>query len=647
MTLLSLDLRARSGFVFGLVSAALSAPCAFAGVNAWTPVGPEGGELCAIVAAPSNPATLWAAASFGGVFRSDDGGDHWTPAAGENLREACPLAVDGADSQRLYTVESSAGFLRSLDGGASWNPSNSGLPAPAINLFAVVTTAADASFLLATNGVEIYRSRDRGDSWQASANSATFQDASVQFLLALPSAAGTAYASSYAGGIFRSDDFGLHWMPKSVGLPVLPQAGALAVDPTAPARLYLATDTGIYRSLDGGDLWTPALATDYLGHPQRLVVRADGAVFGYDLSGYLLTSSDHGDTWQRLPAPLPQLFSYNTTDFAVTPGAIFSASFFGLERSLDGGFSWQEAFSGIQATSVEGLVQIRSHPDEIAALLSAGRSSLPQWLRSTTRGTNWTTRAISTPSGAPIGVRALSLDPSRSGRWLGQAFFPPESSLGPTPILTANDGGSWNLLAVPPCTAADDFRFDAVDESRIYVNGSPFGSPCIHQPDACFVWTSPNLGQSWDCVRPPVGESSLGVLRPNPRLAGILLAGGSAGIYLSADAGAQWTRVFDTPFAAGSPAPFFDFFWADGSHAYATSSAGLYATEDGGNHWSRRSATGNRESCIRSPWIQCIPRSFSPRARAESSAVATAERIGRRSRPACRRDRSSGCSSIR
>jgi len=57
------------------------------GVNVWTSLGPEGGNIGALAIHPVTPQTLYAGTG-GGVFKSTDGGGTWTAMNG-GLLAAC------------------------------------------------------------------------------------------------------------------------------------------------------------------------------------------------------------------------------------------------------------------------------------------------------------------------------------------------------------------------------------------------------------------------------------------------------------------------------------------------------------------------------------------------------------------------------
>ena len=57
------------------------------------------------------------------------------------------------------------------------------------------------------------------------------------------------------GGVFRSDDSGFTWQPRSEGLGTAAIV-ALALDPEQPDTLFAATAEGtLFRSDDGGETW--------------------------------------------------------------------------------------------------------------------------------------------------------------------------------------------------------------------------------------------------------------------------------------------------------------------------------------------------------------------------------------------------------
>ena len=103
------------------------------GKTEWEIVGPTnvGGRMTCAVCAPNRPETIWAGAAGGGVWKSDDGGQHWRALwHREATLNIGSLAIDPTNPATLYCGTGEAnlsansypgvGIYRSLDGGESW-----------------------------------------------------------------------------------------------------------------------------------------------------------------------------------------------------------------------------------------------------------------------------------------------------------------------------------------------------------------------------------------------------------------------------------------------------------------------------------------------------------------------------------------------
>jgi photosystem II stability/assembly factor-like uncharacterized protein len=108
----------------------------YAGTDVWTPVGPYGGYVSALVADPSNPGTLYAgtggvAGAPGGLYKTTDGGTNWTLL--NPLLGAASIAIDPQNTNTIYvglrgSSNSGAWVFKSTDGGASFNLFELGAP---------------------------------------------------------------------------------------------------------------------------------------------------------------------------------------------------------------------------------------------------------------------------------------------------------------------------------------------------------------------------------------------------------------------------------------------------------------------------------------------------------------------------------------
>lgn len=264
----------------------------------WIPVGPTniGGRITDIEVHPSQPATVYFGAAAGGIFKSEDDGLSWTPIFddAENLAIG-DFAIAPNDPKTLYVGTGEAnggGNSLSYDGNGVYRTSNGGNSWTNIGLTNVgsigkieidpkrperIFVAAMGRLFESTPNRGIYRSLDSGQNWEK----VLFESDSTGAIDVVinPLHPDTIYAvlwervrslkrRSYGGetsGIYRSTDGGNSWTPLTNGLPnVGPRKGriGLSISASDPNILYAvyATQTGnlegIYKTENHGESWT-------------------------------------------------------------------------------------------------------------------------------------------------------------------------------------------------------------------------------------------------------------------------------------------------------------------------------------------------------------------------------------------------------
>jgi photosystem II stability/assembly factor-like uncharacterized protein len=238
---------------------------------------------------------LWLGAAPGVLFRTDDGGETWEPVEGILRHETrdrwypgaggmcChSIQLDPEDPERMYVGISAAGVFRSDDGGESWTPANKGtaadfLPEPWVEVgqcvHKLLLHPGLAGRLWQQNHCGVYRSDDRGESWERLEGNGL--PSGFGFPLALdhrdPDAAfvipeeGAENRVTCDGrrGIYRTRDRGASWDILTDGLPA-PAWGAVmregfSADRLDPPGIYLGTQSGsLFVSPDAGDSWHEA-----------------------------------------------------------------------------------------------------------------------------------------------------------------------------------------------------------------------------------------------------------------------------------------------------------------------------------------------------------------------------------------------------
>ncbi|MDP8924235.1 MAG: hypothetical protein M3O34_15335 [Chloroflexota bacterium] len=275
----------------------------------------------------SREPTLFVGLAGRGVARLGSDGRTWE-AANEGLL-ATPLAMlvaspDFGRDRTLFAASSEGVVLVSRDGGASWAEWDVALDEPAVTAVVVSPRFTDDGTAWVAAVDRLYRSRDRGDTWQP-----------LPFLV--PAASGAAEGQQVVPDRSRSGaaDYG---MADPNGSPALRSLAAALPDGDRPAILFAGRAAGeVLRSNDGGESWrslgsitgggelvslvaSPSFKTD-----RALLAVATGAVGPSGEGGLILwRSTDGGAHWERwLDAPGVGLLSLAVPTAHWRDGALF------------------------------------------------------------------------------------------------------------------------------------------------------------------------------------------------------------------------------------------------------------------------------------------------------------------------------------
>jgi photosystem II stability/assembly factor-like uncharacterized protein len=300
---------------------------AVAGVNAWTTNGPEGRQIFSLAIDPTNPATLYAGTSGGGVFKSSDGGGSWT-AVNTGLDTTfviTALVVDPAAPAKLYAGTGlglvsgdASGVFKSTNGGQSWTAVNAGLTSvygsTPPSVFALAIDSSAPATLYASTYGGVFKTTNGGGSWRAINTGLTGTgNAPIISALAIdPSAPATIYAGSgynnefwFGSGVFKSTNGGVSWSRINAGLTDS-SVFSLAMDPFAPATLYAGTAGGVFRSTNGGGNWsavnTGLTSTDVTA--LAIDPSAPATLYAGTSRGGVFKSHDSGGSWTAMNAGL-------------------------------------------------------------------------------------------------------------------------------------------------------------------------------------------------------------------------------------------------------------------------------------------------------------------------------------------------------
>jgi len=500
----------------------------------WLPIGPspmqegggqDNGLVTAIAVNPNNLNVLYLGTAQGGVWRSVDAGNSWTPLFDRQLAlgigEPAGIAIDPNDTSIIYVgtsgrvgsaepdtvLQPSAGLFKSTDGGASWIALGSGYPVGNtgnasqfvnqwINVI-IVDPANGVLYLGSTSGVFI--SSDGGQNWTTAAG-INGDARSLVLDLTSPAGARILHAGVAGSGVFSSSNGGSTFTQVlSATTPAVAAAlGAggsftrvvvALAPPTSPPNvggiqvLYVtlagnygsAVDpVGVFLSTNQGGTWTqrPAAGmsgTTYGGYALDMAVDpaspGDGA---HDIIYFgclaQFKSTDSGATFSGLGVGHADTHTWTIVPQSGGTSIVYCGSDGGIDVSTNGGASWNPLNGGGLQTGL--FYNIAVKPDATAGV-TAG--ALQDNQIETTAGV--------VPPGWSATVGGDGWDVAYDGS------SPPvlyATSGGPaTAVSGSNDDGvTWPIGVTPPWTAVDTGGFFltqlATDPSAsgvLYVSG--------------------------------------------------------------------------------------------------------------------------------------------------------------------------------
>ena len=191
----------------------------------------------------------------------------------------------------------------------------------------------------------ILRSSDGGDSWYTSAFPAPPPLFSCLAVSPEFERDGVLLAGTLEDGVFSSADRGVRWQPWNFGLFDL-NVLCLALSPnwSQDETVYAGTETGLYRSGNGGRAWRFSGFPSELAPVLALALAPDPAsgealLFAGGEAPGLQVSRDQGESWCSLPleSAVNQLAVHCAEDGGFVLVALVDE---GVARSDDGGKSW-------------------------------------------------------------------------------------------------------------------------------------------------------------------------------------------------------------------------------------------------------------------------------------------------------------------
>ncbi|HEY6313755.1 MAG TPA: choice-of-anchor D domain-containing protein [Streptosporangiaceae bacterium] len=505
----------------------------------WVPIGPspmnegsseDNGLVTAIAVNPNNDNVVYLGTAGGGVWRSGDGGDNWTPIFDHQpvlgIGEPTGIAIDPSNTDTIYVGTSArdqaiepgtvdqptAGLFKSTDGGSSWIQLGSGYPASntgnagifigqTINV--IIVDPADSSVLYLASSSGVFTSSDGGQNWTAATG--IFGDSRALVLdPTSPASARILFAGLDGNGVFWSTDGGATFaevlgpttpvLQSAVGSNNIGRVAVALAPPTNPADVkgiqvvytaisagYNQTDPiGLFLSIDQGGTWTKLGAagitgTTYGGYAMDIAVDpaspGDGqhdTVF-YGCQNQFI-STDAGGAFSPINVGHVDVHTWTCVPQPQgTPTVVYCGSDGGIDVSTNGGTTWSPKNKGGLQTGLFYNLAVKS---DAAASVTAGAMQ---------DNSIETTAGPATPPGWTAGTGGDGWDVAYDGSnppVLYATTGGPNTSVG----SSANDGVTFSFpssLTPPWNTSVDTGNFllnqvaaDPSAQGILYVSGN-------------------------------------------------------------------------------------------------------------------------------------------------------------------------------
>lgn len=597
------------------------------------------GSVGALALAPSDPKTIYVGtgeadmrsdiAHGDGMYKSVDAGKHWTHIGLQDTRQIAGVLVDPRNPDVVFTAalghaygaNAERGVFRSTDGGKHWSKvlfkdADTGAidlafkPGDPDTIYAALwqTRRPPWSVYPPSNGPGsgLYVSHDGGSHWsQLQGNGFPAHPGRIGIALAL-SQPNRVYALVDAtggeGGLYRSDDGGMHWKHVT-GDQRIWQRGwyfnRLTVDPKNADRVYVM-NTIVLRSDDGGKQFI-ALKGDPTGDDFHQMwidpTDSDRQILGVD-QGTLITLNG-GRTWSSwLNQPTAQIYHVNTDNrfpYWVYGAQQDSGAVALPSRSGSGDGITMEQFHEITPGGESGMIapdpddhdivyggtvdkldartgQVRDIDPTLAYPTAHYRAAwtLPltfskrdtkvlyfanqRLFRTADGGDHWTPISpdlTREDAGTPSNLDATTAaDDNHADKQRGVIY-----TIAPSPLSaqalwvgtddglvwrSSDDGAHWQQVTPAPLTPWS--KVTGIEASHFDAN-TAYLAVDRHRldDDTPYLYRTTDGGTRWTRIDNGIPRDSfVNVVREDPVRRGLLYAGTEKGVYASFDDGAHW-----------------------------------------------------------------------------------------------------------
>ena len=471
----------------------------------------------------------------------------------------------------------------------------------------------DGSVWAGTDIGGVYRSRNRGKSWQPMNEGMNNLDISTPVVQA--GKRDNVLFMGTRGGLYKSEDKGISWRVSRKGLPVYRASqltnsiGGLAIDPWNDEVIYLGlgyrpshegTSTvkriswsaRVYKSVDGGENWEASEAFDKNSKVYQLLhSRLQPKTVYAATSTGLYRSKDAGANWDKLLSRPTYNLLLSPTDENWIMAAIGGN---GLLLSSDGGNEWKSSIQGLSFFFYPNNPYIRYsvlardpvHREHLYVINSTWGASGGLY-RSVDNGGHWKLVTEDMPeswlrTSRRMNAVAIEAGPE-SGVFLGSSRYLYRSdNQGDNwrQLISRKVGTGWTHTGINVFGQSRTFLAD-LDDPKIYYAATA-DHKAVKSVDGGKSWRQiaksyEESNHVWDFAMCPSGKKTLYMVASSR-------AGKELCLFQSGDKGENWRKNCDglgnsTSFERIALDP------VDCQRLYYGIKSGVMISSDGGGHW--------------------------------------------------------------
>jgi photosystem II stability/assembly factor-like uncharacterized protein len=361
------------------------------GIGQWNGGNIFGGTVTQILMKPGAPNTLYAPAyGIVGLFRSQDAGENWAYVSADVSINNGKFAIDPNHPTWLYGFDYK-GLLRSQDEGVTWTtvmlniwPDGRSMNSPQVYVspykpqVLFVSSSKNYGDPYSGDAFGLIKSTNGGTSWQIVAD---MEGLAVQDISFHPTNPLKMVLATSDARVFQSTDGGDTWSEVlKPPLSSLGFRGVITYNPYRPSEVWVASiSVGIYKSTSATfSSWQDVNPPDGMGAWNVKFSSADSV---YTTRHH---SIDGGVTWESF-GPIHGYGEF-TFDQANPQIGYLGDDVYGVQKTTDGGQTWEVKNQGLTGTICGSLTVSRADPLRVYAVFGG----LPGVYRSDDGATNWT-----------------------------------------------------------------------------------------------------------------------------------------------------------------------------------------------------------------------------------------------------------------